>query len=188
MFKNLNFQEFLSLAYVILVIVGIISESIFYGVLGIQYIQHTSILDALLSPFTLITSDLRIFLIVTVIIFCFYLYIAKLLPWIFKKLNKPKPMEEVKSKKVLYPAMIFATLILFPSMRIGMAISYSEKLESNSFKNDIIICFKNDEKIKVKKIGQNSSYIFYVQEGEKVVTVTPISDNIKQIKSIPKHD
>ena len=66
MFKDLNFQEILSLVYVLLIIVGVISESIFYGVLGVHYLEFTSILDALISPFSLITSDLRVFLVIVV--------------------------------------------------------------------------------------------------------------------------
>ena len=188
MFKNLNFQEILSLAYVLLIIVGVISESIFYGVLGVHYLEYTSILDALISPFSLITSDLRVFLVIVVLMIFYYLYMVKFLPWIFKKANKEKSLEEIQNKKTLYFALILAFVILFPSMRIGMAISYKNRLEEKTFKYDHSLVFKDGDVLNVKKIGQNTSYIFYVQEDDNVVTVTPILDNIKQIKRIPKED
>lgn len=188
MFEKLNFQEVLSLAYVVLVIVGIISESIFYGVLGVHYIEYTSILDALISPFSLITSNLKVFLLVVALMVFYYFYMVKFLPWMFKKTNKKEALEKIQNKKTLYGAMLFTMLIIFPSIRIGMCIKYHERLEKGTFKNDYTIIFKSNEEINVKKIGQNTSYIFYVQEGEKVVTVTPILDNIKQIKRIPKEE
>ena len=36
-----------------------------------------------------------------------------------------------------------------------------------------------------EKLGQNSAYFFYFNPGEKVITATPIADNLKQIKKIP---
>lgn len=36
-----------------------------------------------------------------------------------------------------------------------------------------------------EKLGQNSAYFFYFIPGEKVITATPIADNLKQIKKIP---
>lgn len=188
MFKNLNFQEVLSLAYVILVVIGVISESIFYGVLGVHYLEYTSILDALISPFSLITSDLTVFLIVILMMLLYYLYMTKFLPWVFKKTNKTKSLESIKNKKTLYLALLLALIIIFPSMRIGMSVSYKERLKEKTFKNDHSLVFKSGEVLNVKKIGQNTSYIFYVQENDTEVTVTPILDNIKQIKRIPKKD
>ncbi|MFY7670760.1 hypothetical protein ACOSP6_06695 [Tenacibaculum sp. MEBiC06402] len=188
MFKNLNFQEILYLAYIILIIVGVISESIFYGVLGVHYLEYTSILDALISPFSLITSDLRVFLIVVALMVFYYLYMVKFLPWVFKKTNKEKSLKDVQNKRTLYFALLMAFIILFPSMRIGMSISYKNRLEEKTFKNDYSLVFKSGEVLNVKKIGQNTSYIFYVQDGDNVVTATPILDNIKQIKRIPKKD
>ncbi|CAL2103212.1 conserved membrane protein of unknown function [Tenacibaculum sp. 190130A14a] len=188
MFEKLNFQEILSLAYVVLVVVGIISESIFYGVLGIHYIEYTSILDALISPFSLITSNLKVFILVVVLMIFYYFYMVKFLPWIFKKTNKKEALEKIQNKRTLYSAMLFTMLIIFPSIRIGMSISYSKRLKNKTFKNNCILVFKNDTSMRVKKVGQNTSYIFYVQNGDTVVTVSPIADNIKQIKRIPKEE
>lgn len=188
MFKNLNLQEILSLAYLILVVIGVISESIFYGVLGVHYLEYTSILDALISPFSLITSDLRVFLIVAFMMVLYYLYMTKFLPWVFKKTNKMDSLESIQSKKTLYGALLIALIIIFPSMRVGMSISYKEKLEDKKFRNDHMLVFKSGEVLNVKKIGQNTSYIFYVQENDTEITVTPVLDQIKQIKRIPKKD
>ncbi|AUC14566.1 hypothetical protein BTO06_05130 [Tenacibaculum sp. SZ-18] len=188
MFKNLNLQEILSLAYIILVVIGVISESIFYGVLGVHYLEYTSILDALISPFSLITSDLRVFIIVVLVMLFYYLYIRMFLPWIFKKTKKTKSLESIKSKKTLYFALLLALLVIFPSMRIGMSVSYKQKLKDKKFKNDHTLVFKSGEVLNVKKIGQNTSYIFYVQEDDTELTVTPVLDQIKQIKRIPKKD
>lgn len=51
---------------------------------------------------------------------------------------------------------------------------------------DHTLIFKDNSKIDIRKIGQNSAYFFYFIPGEKVLTATPIADNLKQIKRLPK--
>ncbi len=45
-----SIQDYLSLGYLYLVVVGILFDAIFYGILGINIIHYSSILDVLLSP------------------------------------------------------------------------------------------------------------------------------------------
>lgn len=186
MFKNLNLQEVLSLSYILLIVVGVLNESLFYGILGVNYLEYTSILDALISPFSLLTSDLRLLLIIVGMMLVMYLYLTKFLPWILKKIKKSHASQGIKSKKTLYILMLLVLIIYFPSMRIGMSVKLKEKLKAKTLQSDHILIFKTGEVLKVKKIGQNTSYIFYVQEADTEISVTPILENLKQIKRIPK--
>jgi hypothetical protein len=71
-------------------------------------------------------------------------------------------------------------------MRFGIAIKTKKLIDEGKIKANYTLIFKDNEEIRVRKIGQNSNYFFYLQEGEKIITVTPIVDNIKQIKRIKK--
>ena len=53
-----SIQDYLSLGYVYLVVVGIILDAIFYGILGINIIHYSSVLDVLLSPVAFFTDSI----------------------------------------------------------------------------------------------------------------------------------
>lgn len=198
MFKNLSLQEYLSLGYVFLVVLGVVVESIYYGFLGVSYLQYTSILDVLISPVSILTDNWELLLIFV----CFLgliLYLIKKSPIIheknrhkawYKKINNVEKLDKKYSEQKNNPSgvllfvfyMIFVTLV---GLRIGMASKQKILLNNGGFESDYTLIFKNDKEINVRKIGQNSLYIFYVEEGEKVVTATPILDNIKKIKRLP---
>lgn len=201
MFKNLSLQEYLSLGYLFLVVLGVIIESVFYGLFGLPYLQYTSILDILISPISLL-ADNWILLIAFISFLLLFLYFFKKSPFIheknkhkkwYKKLYNVEKLDEKYNEQsnnpnsilLLMLYIIFAILIGF---RVGMGGKYKNLLKNGSFKSNYTLTFKNDKQINVKKIGQNSLFIFYVEEGEKVVTATPILENIKQIKRIQKDE
>lgn len=198
MLKKLSFQEYLSLGYLFLIVLGLVSEAIFYGFLGINYLEYVSILDALFSPISLLVNNKLLFGAFIVFIVLTYFFVLTL-PKIHQK-NKDKKWykklykEEGENTKgirvnkksgfvfvVLY--FLFALLLGF---RLGAGLNYKKKLTNFKFQSDCLLVFKDNSKLKVKKIGQNSAYIFYVEEKDSVVTATPILDNIKQIKRIKK--
>ncbi|WP_299134893.1 hypothetical protein [uncultured Tenacibaculum sp.] len=197
MLNKLSFQEHLSLGYLFLVVLGLVSEAIFYGFLDINYLEYVSILDALFSPISLLINNKLLFGVFIFFMLLTFFWIVRF-PKIHKK-NKDKKWyrklyKEDANKKgikvskksgfvfvVLY--FLFALLLGF---RLGAGINYKKKLTNIKFKSDCLLIFKDNSKLKVKKIGQNSAYIFYVEEKDSVVTATPILDNIKQIKRIKK--
>jgi hypothetical protein len=79
---------------------------------------------------------------------------------------------------------MFIFLLLFISMRTGMAVGMKHKYQTKEVIPNYTLVFKDNTKLDVRKVGQNSAYFFYFIPGEKVITATPISDNLKQIKTI----
>jgi hypothetical protein len=77
---------------------------------------------------------------------------------------------------------MFIFFLLFVSMRTGMGIGMKHKLENEKVVPNFTLVFKDNSKLDVKKVGQNSAYFFYFIPGEKIITATPIVDNLKQIK------
>ena len=79
---KLGLQDYFYIGYLYLIILGIVSDAIFYGIFGVSYLNYTTILDALISPISLLTNNwfISLFLVLIAIIFLF----ANLLHYIDK--------------------------------------------------------------------------------------------------------
>ena len=93
----------------------------------------------------------------------------------------------MKKKKNVLTGMMFIFFLLFISMRTGMGLGKKHKYEHKEITPNYTLVFKDNTKLNVRKIGQNSAYFFYFIPGEKVITATPIADNLKQIKPFKKN-
>lgn len=201
MFKDLGLQEKFYVFYIYLIVLGIVSDAIFYGIIGIQYLNYVSILDALISPFSLLTNSWKLTLFLSIMFYLVYLYTTK---WSFQlhKRNRTKKWykklynvekwdklyKDIEDKKDVVPTMLVLFFVLFISLRLGMGIGTNIKIKEQRLQPDYNLVFKDNSIKKIRLIGQNSSFIFYVENHEKIVSVTPLSDNIKQIKRIPQED
>lgn len=196
---KLGLQDYFYIGYLYLIILGIVSDAIFYGIFGVSYLNYTTILDALISPISLLTNNWKISLFLALMFWLMYLYFTK---WMFKlyaylRVKKwyqkvyniekwDKKYEELGKKKNLFPGLMFIFFLLFISMRTGMGIGMKQKYANNEIIPNYTLVFKDNSKLDVRKIGQNSAYFFYFIPGEKVITATPITDNLKQIKVLEK--
>ena len=199
--KELSLQEYFYIGYLYLIALGIVSDAIFYAVLNVSYLNYITILDALISPISLLSNNWIMTLVLIGLFALMYFHITKFSPWLYKKWRNKKwyqkftnieradkRYEAIKEKKNIISGMMFLFFFLFLSMRIGMAIGTKNKLTTKEIKPNYELIFKDNSKVDVLKIGQNSAYFFYVIPGEKVVTITPILDNLKQIKRVKKLD
>ncbi len=197
--EKIGLQEYFYIGYLYLIILGIVSDAIFYGIFGVSYLNYTTILDALISPVSLLTNNWKLSLFLGFMFWLMYLYFTR---WMFKfyqylRVKKwyqkiyniekwDKRYEEMKKKKNLIPGMMFMFFLLFVSMRTGMGVGMSQKYASEDAVPNYTLIFKDNTKLDVRKIGQNSAYFFYFIPGERVITATPIADNLKQIKRLKK--
>ena len=93
-----------------------------------------------------------------------------------------KKHDEMRNNKNALPGMMFIFFLLFVSIRAGMGIGMKQKYNAEEIIPNYTLIFKDNSRLDVRKVGQNSAYFFYFIPGEKVVTATPITDNLKQIK------
>lgn len=201
MFKRkMTVQEILSLAYLYLLVMGILSDALYYAVLGVSYLNFTTILDALISPVSMITNSYVITIVLVVMFGFIYLYMTKFMPFLHYKFKgsawyqkitniekAEKRLSEIKETNNLYKLMALMFFIMFISLRLGMGIGTKMRITGKKeFKNNYTLVFQDGKSEDVRKIGQNSVYFFYVRENEHVVVATPILDNIKEIKRIKK--
>ncbi|MFK8006935.1 MAG: hypothetical protein AB8H03_11210 [Saprospiraceae bacterium] len=183
-----NLQDYLSLGYIYLLILGIGREVIYYRFLDVNILSYSNVLDVLLSPIVYLSSKpiiVLLFIILTAVIY----FINKAN---YKKKLKDDSISEsgkvTAKNEILKGTLILLSLGIFGffiGTGIGSGISYGSKLKKGEFEASHQITFLSDKELSVKLIGNNSQYIFYVLENEKQVTISPISGNVKMISKLP---
>ena len=194
--KQRSIQDYLSLGYLYLVVVGILFDAIFYGMQGINIIHYSSILDVLLSPIAFFTDSILIPLMIGGMV----LFLFGIDKWSKYYHDKHKEKEWYKNKydvadlenKYAKGESLEGTLTGFAIFFLTMFVTYTT-LRGNTLKNKIAnkeikpnkkITFQNDSIIEVKFIGMNSQYVFYLLENDSIITASPIQGNIKGIRNL----
>lgn len=194
---KLGLQDYFYIGYLYLIILGIVSDAIFYGLFGVSYLNYTTILDALISPISLLTNNWVLAVALAIMFALIYFYITR---WSYKMYRYfrekkwyqkiydiekwDKRYDDLAKKKGLVSGLMFMFFLLFISMRTGYGLGMKHKLMNKEIKPNHTLIFKDNSILDVHKIGQNSAYFFYFIPGEKVITATPITDNLKQIKKL----
>ncbi len=196
--NDLAFQDYLSIGYVFLLILGVFHETIYYKFLSVNILEYSSILDVLISPIAVMLGNLLLGTAVLVVIIFGYIYL-KLIPRYHKWLGTKKKYQEGKNKMKLERAnemfknknasLLVITLFvfaLFTGLGIGRGVKTKERIDKGDVNLSHTITFEDGQKQKVKLLGKNSLYIFYVTTGVEEVSIAPIEGNIKLIQKLPK--
>ncbi len=192
-----SLQDYLSLGYLYLLILGIFKDVIFYGLLGVNIINFSNIQDILLSPIIFLTADLKQFLIFLVGLPLIaigigyaarkYHEINKNKEWYKAKKNYEK-WDKTYGKETYYDFLTTMILLAlfgaFIGAGLGKGMKISKKIKTGTLENTSQITFENKETLKVNLIGHNSEYLFYAAEKDTVVTIVPIRGNIKKIQNL----
>lgn len=197
--NRFSIQDIFYIGYLYLIILGIVSDAIFYGLFEVSYLNYTTILDALISPISLLTNNWVLAVILAIMMVLIYLHITKWMPKIhskfrnkkwYGKLNNiekvDKSIESLKEQKNIVIGLLVLFFLLFVSMRTGFGIGLKYRYSNDKIIPNYTLVFKDNSRLDVRKVGQNSAYFFYFIPREKVITATPIADNLKQIKVLKK--
>lgn len=183
---KLSVSEMLPLGYLYLLILGIVSDSIYYGLLGINIISFSSVLDVLLSPVVQLTDNIIVPIFIIAMPLFSYFYII-LMGRLTKHFVKPG-QKTIKIQVSMVDTWLFFTMFIifsaFIGMGVGKGIATSKKMKAGSLSLKNKITFVNGESINVNVVGNNSSYIFYVIRGGKSVITSPIQNNIIKIEKL----
>lgn len=190
-----SIQDYLSFGYLYLLLIGIVSDSIYYGMVGINIISYSTVLDVLLSPISNLAENLLFPSIIFVLPAALYwwLKLAKLLSDKSKKRKLSKnPDAQIKEDKLnsvpLRTLWVLVTALVIFSTYIGYglggAMSVRKSLESGNIKLTHTIDFQDGSSLSVRVIGNNSEYIFYIPENGKEVSVSPIKGAVKTIRTM----
>lgn len=185
-------QDFLSFGYLYLLLLGIVSDSIYYGMAGVNIISYSSVLDVLLSPIVRLTDNL----VFPIVIFL----TPAVLYWWLKFMRRMEEKKKAKKKEGNdKPAgvaislssrtmwLFFTALVIFSAF-IGYGLGGGHSIQQSLAAGDINpnhrITFQDGQKAEVKLVGNNSEYVFYIVKDSAVVTVSPIKVTIRGIEKL----
>lgn len=180
--KDWGLQEYLSAGYFFLLLLGIVTESVFYRIIGINVLQYAGLSDILISPVSLLTANPILIIILLFIIGVTYLLMKRLVP----KMGSRKQVErdvEVSNARLLMLMANFV-LFLFIGIEIGRGFKLKEIIAEGKTRPDFLVKFADSGEQRVKVVGQNASYLFYVPEGGKQVIIRPIGGNVLQMQKL----
>lgn len=183
---SLSIQDILSFGYLYLLLLGIASDSIYYGMIGINIISYSNVLDVILSPIVHLTGNLQFpFIIIVFPILLFFF--LKFMESRQKKSSESKDAKNVKALPFRQLWILVSALVIFSAFLgygLGGGSAIKTKMQNGTIEADHLVEFTDRSKIKVRLIGNTSAYLFYIEEGKGVVTIAPLSDNILTIEKI----
>ncbi|MBB3122831.1 hypothetical protein FHS04_000319 [Mesoflavibacter sabulilitoris] len=195
-----SIQDYMSIGYLFLLVLGVANQAIFYGLLGVNIFEYTSVLDVLLSPLAVISSHWLMPVILAVLIPLMIGYF-KLLQWYYVKLSRKEKYQSGKKKEKLdkvlkslnkkyavIPFILMMLICMFLGFGLGGGYKSKEKLETQKYNYTHQIVYEDGEAKDVKILGKNSLYVFYATQDNKDVQISPIEGNIKVIKKLPSKD
>lgn len=196
--RNYEIQDYMSIGYVFLLILGVVNQAIYYGLIGINIFEYTSVLDVLLSPVAVISDHWVKAVIIFVLIPLMIVYF-KLMRKYYINLSKKEKYQTGKNKekldKILHsfnrknsilPFILLMVVSMFLGFGIGGGYKTKEKINNLDYKYTHELIFEDGEAKKVRIVGKNSLYVFYATKDEKTVLISPIEGNIKTIKKLIK--
>lgn len=196
--NKLGLQDYLSFGYLYLLLLGIARESIYYGMLGVNIMSYSNVMDILLSPVVYLTKHPSI-----LGIFIAFAYWMAIQPKFHKKHREKKwysklfdvqkrdqiyaeSSSDSDSKNKLIPKEIVPMALVVASLLLGTGVGAGSKvlskMESNQLEMRNILKFVDGEQKVVRILGQNSNYVFYVKEGDSSVSISPIAGVVKVIE------
>ena len=196
--STFGIQDYLSMGYVFLLILGVLHQTIYYNFLGINIFEYSSILDVLISPVSVITGDIKLLIGLVVCIILAMVY-AQLLPKYYSWLSKKKKYQSGKKKEKLEKSLnafksgskqmmlvMIALYIIggFIGFGIGGGSRTKEKINNNEIEITHQLTFENGKIENIKMLGKNSLYVFFVTKNDKNIKIAPIDGNINLIAKL----
>jgi hypothetical protein len=194
--KLSSFQEvqgILTLAYVYLILMGILNESLYYNQLDINILNYSDVLDILISPIAKMTSSSAGFVVFLLMIFAlFWLpkYFVKKRDkrWFQKSFKMKEGLNAEEMRSSFFYLALFMIALFLTGFYVGTGLGSGHKLQKRMDNKEVLfndkLYFLNENESTVEIIGKNSSYIFYLEPGSPVVKVSPISGVILKIEEI----
>jgi hypothetical protein len=189
-------QEYLSLGYLFLIVLGLAESIVYYKFLNIPILDYSGLSDILVTPLSLLSGESKIILLILAAIGFGYLYMfgifylhdkSKNKEWYRRLVKDPEKTDQkyARMKKNRSAQLLFLCWLIFCifiGISAGRGIKHKKLLSEGRFEVSHRLTFSNDSTKQVRVLGQNSRYIFYVPERGKEITIVPISGNIKAIQ------
>lgn len=178
-------QKFIPFAYLYLVVMGILKETVFYYFLNINILKYSSIMDILISPISDITSNPRIIFAVFLMILIGYVVIKILSKYRSKSWAKKflglKESEElsddemqIKLGSVLVAISATALLSFFLGTGFSGGKKLAENIENKNLKFEHKLTLNSGESTVIHLINVNSVNYFYIEQNSSNIKISPV--------------
>jgi hypothetical protein len=188
-------QDVVSIGYLYLLAVGLVSDSIYYGFLGITILSYSDVLDVLLSPVTYLEREPRFFLVIVAVTIGTSLQIAWQRRRHARRASDPAYVERLgglekianntrtlRLMQVIIPAsVVFAG---YAGYAAGAGRPLATRLAEGTLRSDHRLAFASGDTVQARVLGSNSNFIFYVREGSRRVTISPLKENVAAIEAL----
>lgn len=188
--ENLRIQDYLSLGYVYLLVLGILRDTIYYSFFDVNIMEFSNVLDVLLSPVVYLAAKPSA---VAFLLFLVVMLIPK--PKLHSKLQKYKWYSKIfdvkkgneqdvqkQGAKAIIPLMAIAVACFFLGTGVGAGAKMSQRMADKTLSSTDLIIFVDGDEEQVAIISQNSSYLFYVKKDTDYISISPISGVVKRIE------
>jgi hypothetical protein len=188
--KELGIQDYITLGYLYLVVIGVVNIVIYYSSFNINIFDYIAITDILLAPINMLFLNYK-FTAMLMIALAVVSYLSKFVVLGINKLIEGTAHRFNTSVKniAFSPILVFILLFsyIFLLLSINMADGVNTKVKNKTYRLNTTLTFADNTQKDVYVIATTSIYVFYVEKGEDVVTITPISGNVKSIKDIKRN-
>lgn len=183
-FEDFSIQDFLSLGYLYLLCVGIMTEVIYYKMIGINILYYAGVTDVLLSPIIFVTRRLTILLVLAALLIAigvldhFKRKQARRCAAEPRPDGKPAPQHP---RDFFVKMTAFTVFFMFIGGGTGAGVAQANRLATGDFECQDAIEFFDGTVQNVRIMGQNSGFVFYAIPGQKSPIIAPIDGNIRRI-------
>ena len=183
--QQLSIQDYVTFGYLYLLVMGLMTEVVYYKLLGINILYYSSVLDVLISPLSFMVRRLPI-------LFSLLLCVATIAVIDYAKRKQTEKQNENCETPTSHPGHFFpivsaiAVFFMFIGGGLGAGIAQSKRLESGEFKTDHLIEYVEGPEVEVRIFGQNTDFVFYAEPGQNELTAAPVRGNIRRLKPISK--
>ena len=185
LFKDLGIQDYITIGYLYFVLLGVVNIVIYYSSFNINIFDYIAISDILLAPINMLFLDYNLTVMIIIVIGG----ISYLLKFVFLGVNilieKLAHRFDKPIKGIVYQPMI-AFIILFSYVFLllteNMTNDVNTRVKNKTYRLNTKLTFADNTQKDVHVIATTSLYLFYVDKGESLVNIMPISGNIKSIK------
>ncbi len=194
--QQFNLQDYLSLGYLYLLFVGIVSDSVYYHFFEIAILSYSSVLDVLLSPLTYLEKEPTLFVTIMFVVVAASLTIwwqrrrhARLSTesWYREKLGVERlarTQRQLDTVQFVVPMIVVFASYLGYAAGAGRALSADMK--EGSLRMSHVVTIADGQRDTVRVIGSNTQFVFYVSDGERIPIIAPLGDGIRALQQLPK--
>jgi hypothetical protein len=185
--EGMALQDYLSLGYLFLILLGLLDNLIYFETLGINILNYTSISDILITPLSTVFGNYKITFIIIITLILFYYLLKKIIKYAQIKKREEAARDNKEYQEIAFEpltAILFLFICLFLGLNIGFTKRVKSDIESGNFTANKTIILNDNTQKDVYIVGHNSTYLFFVEKNSKDIQVMPISGNVKMMKNI----